>query len=97
MARNNGVDYGIQPTRDQRKVLPPRVFDRASVPKSTDDGIHAFAMLASKHNPPSEWDASTPSHREGFRWYWIFLVVALALTAPYWWPLIAPLLAVAAQ
>ena len=73
--RNNGVDRGAWGTRPQKKVLP-RIYDRASVPKSTDKGdIHAFAVLARKDNPPAEWDVSTPSHDPLKRWFWYFLKV----------------------
>ena len=95
--RGNGADYGIEKTRKQGTVLP-LIHDRASKPIYTDEGgLQAFAVLGSKNDPPEWADVSMPSNKPGFRWYWIFLVVAAAHTAPYWWPLIAPLLAVAAQ
>lgn len=80
MARN-GADYGIEPTRTQKRIIP-RIYDRAAQPKTTDKGdIHAFAVLARKDAPPSEWDVSTPSHDPLKRWFWLFLAVAL-LIAP---------------
>ena len=74
--RNNGVDRGILPTRKQGPSLP-LFHDRASRPKYTDNGdLTALAVLAPRHSPPSDdYDASAPSKRPGFRWFWYFLKV----------------------
>jgi len=77
--RGNGADRGILPTRKQGKILP-RIHDRAAKPKCTEAGdIEAFAVLANKNHPPAEWDISMPSHDPMKRWYWLFLILGLAL------------------